>query len=258
MICPVTGKPCTLPKNVVINEIVDGNAKVIRLCHQCASVYLNSEKLSVPPQLPVLHPHNPQHSQYQGPKSDQPATPGQLLSELLAYFQSQGKPVVVHHEQVQQLANVCPACGISFAEIQKTGRMGCSHCYVHFKDQMDIAIQQIHGTTQHVGKKPKLELEKLTVDEEQPVAGLVRGPRSKIDEAIDTFEQKLASAIREERFEDCTKLRDVVKALKHIRQKKAAVLVELQTAAENEDHEMVQKLSAAIADLSKEFAALVM
>jgi len=250
MICPVTGKPCTLPKNVVVNEVVDGHSKVIRMCHQCAPVYLNSEKMSVPPQLPVLHPHNPQHPQH---PPGQPATPGQLLAEMLAYFQNQGKQPTIVVPHPQQTPDKCPSCGTTFAEIHQSGRMGCPRCYTHFKEQMDMACQGIHGSTQHCGKvpKPKLEIEKLTENEPKPV------PSSKLDEHLILLEQKLGEAVRTEQFEECIRLRDIIRDLKNIKAEKANVLAHLQAAAEAEDTAEVQRLSARIAELSKLFAALI-
>jgi len=260
MICPVTGKPCTLPKSVVINEVIDGHAKVIRLCHQCAPAYLNSEKMSVPPQLPVLHPHNPQHPSHPAPNPGQ-ATPGQLLAEMLAYFQNQGKqPTIVVQQSQPQVEDKCPACGTTFEQIHTSGRMGCPFCYTHFKEQMDLACQGIHGSTKHCGKvpKPKLLLEKITADEtpQEPPARTVHP--SKLDEHLLLLEQKLGEAVRTEQFEECIRLRDVIRALKNIKAEKVSVMALLQVAAEAEDTDEVQRLSARIAALSKQFASLIM
>jgi protein-arginine kinase activator protein McsA len=172
---------------------------------------------------------------------------------MLAYFQSQGKQPVVVTSHTPQQPDKCPSCGITFAEIQQTGRMGCPYCYTHFKEQMDLACQGIHGSNQHCGKKPNLLIEKITADE----APQPQTP-SKLDEHLALLEQRLGEAVRTEQFEECIRLRDVIRGLKSIKAEKAAVLAQLQVAAEAEDTDEVQRLSAKIAQLSKQFASLVM
>jgi len=78
-------------------------------------------------------------------------------------------------KQLDQSVNVmqeekCEGCGMTFSEIQKAGRLGCSQCYEKFEFQMRQLLRRIQGGGTHVGKIPlrggakiknKFELEKL-------------------------------------------------------------------------------------------------
>jgi len=47
---------------------------------------------------------------------------------------------------------VCPACGFSYAEFKRQGRLGCGKCYEAFHDQIVPLVRRIHGAVQHVGR----------------------------------------------------------------------------------------------------------
>lgn len=47
---------------------------------------------------------------------------------------------------------VCPACGMSFSEFQRTGLLGCPSCYDIFHEELIPYIAKIQGKTEHVGK----------------------------------------------------------------------------------------------------------
>jgi protein arginine kinase activator len=49
----------------------------------------------------------------------------------------------------------CPVCGITFFEFRNQGRLGCPHDYVFFEQELDPLIMNIHGGSQHTGKRPK-------------------------------------------------------------------------------------------------------
>ena len=49
----------------------------------------------------------------------------------------------------------CPVCGITFYEFRSQGRLGCPHDYVCFQTQLEPLILNIHGETEHVGKRPQ-------------------------------------------------------------------------------------------------------
>ena len=46
----------------------------------------------------------------------------------------------------------CAFCGLTLEEFRKTGRLGCSHCYVSFDAHLRGLLRRLHGGTQHVGK----------------------------------------------------------------------------------------------------------
>ncbi|NBW87532.1 MAG: DNA helicase UvrBC, partial [Planctomycetia bacterium] len=46
-------------------------------------------------------------------------------------------------------------CGITFFEFRNQGRLGCPHDYVHFDKELEPLIANIHGSTQHTGRRPE-------------------------------------------------------------------------------------------------------
>ena len=90
----------------------------------------------------------------------------------------------------------CEQCGMTYAEFQKCGMLGCAECYKTFKKPLDALLQQIHGNTQHAGRIP----------------GSVRSGVS-IRMNIDRLKQRLQKAIAEEEYEQAAKLRDSIRAL---------------------------------------------
>lgn len=93
-------------------------------------------------------------------------------------------------------AVTCEQCGMTYAEFQKCGMLGCAGCYKTFKAPLDSLLQRIHGNTQHAGRIP----------------GSVRSGVS-IRLNIDRLKQRLQKAIAEEEYEQAAKLRDSIRAL---------------------------------------------
>ena len=48
--------------------------------------------------------------------------------------------------------SVCPACGLTFSEYERTGLLGCPSCYDVFNERLLPYITRIQGKTVHVGK----------------------------------------------------------------------------------------------------------
>lgn len=49
----------------------------------------------------------------------------------------------------------CPRCGMSVADLQAMGRMGCADDYEIFASSLKAGIEKYHGASQHVGKAPR-------------------------------------------------------------------------------------------------------
>jgi protein arginine kinase activator len=45
-------------------------------------------------------------------------------------------------------------CGITFFEFRNQGRLGCPHDYVQFAKELEPLIANIHGATEHTGRRP--------------------------------------------------------------------------------------------------------
>jgi protein arginine kinase activator len=46
----------------------------------------------------------------------------------------------------------CKVCGMSFADYEKTGLVGCASCYDVFKEELLPSIARIQGKVTHVGR----------------------------------------------------------------------------------------------------------
>lgn len=90
----------------------------------------------------------------------------------------------------------CPDCGMTLMEFRQKGRLGCPKDYEVFTAQLRDLLERIHGATRHVGRLPGLDDESLA-------------QRSRVAD----LQAKLASAIRDEAYEDAAALRDELKSL---------------------------------------------
>lgn len=91
----------------------------------------------------------------------------------------------------------CTFCGLRLDRFKKTGRLGCSHCYVSFEPHLRNLLRRLHGGTQHVGKV-YLPPDPSQADREERLAGLKR---------------RLDRAVENEDFETAAQLRDQIRAM---------------------------------------------
>ena len=90
----------------------------------------------------------------------------------------------------------CPACGISFEEFKRTGRLGCANDYEHFKKELLPLLEKIHGATQHTGRVPSRV-----------------GERADAQKVLAALRKDLSVAIQREEYERAAELRDKIKTL---------------------------------------------
>jgi protein arginine kinase activator len=90
----------------------------------------------------------------------------------------------------------CPQCGFTQAEFKKTGRLGCSVCYVTFAEPLKELLKGMHKGLRHIGKCP----ERLRLTQER-------------DSALRQFHDELRAAVVEEKYEEAAALRDKIRAL---------------------------------------------
>ena len=109
-----------------ITELETGEVRELHLCEDHARAYLN------------------QSEQAAGSESGPPAggltgplTVGQTADELALLDKK-----------------ACDMCGITFFEFRNQGRLGCPHDYVHFEKELEPLIANIHGATEHTGRRP--------------------------------------------------------------------------------------------------------
>lgn len=50
--------------------------------------------------------------------------------------------------------DVCPRCGMTFAEFSRTGLLGCAECYNAFRARILPTVQRLQGSLLHKGEGP--------------------------------------------------------------------------------------------------------
>ena len=93
-------------------------------------------------------------------------------------------------------AYTCDQCGMTYAEFQKGGMLGCANCYRAFKVPLTALLQRVHGNTQHAGRVP---------------GGVHSGVSIRMN--IERLKQKLQRAVADEEYEQAARLRDAIRAL---------------------------------------------
>ncbi|HSM36689.1 MAG TPA: UvrB/UvrC motif-containing protein [Longimicrobiales bacterium] len=92
----------------------------------------------------------------------------------------------------------CPYCSLSLEGFKKTGRLGCSQCYVAFESHLRNLMRRLHAGTQHVGKVYLPPEDATDVSREERLNGLKR---------------RLTRAVDSEDFERAAKIRDQIRSL---------------------------------------------
>ena len=99
-------------------------------------------------------------------------------------------------QEAEYVDCACEQCGMTYAEFQKCGMLGCANCYQAFKTPLTALLQRVHGNTQHAGRVP---------------GGVHSGTSIRMN--IDRLKQKLQRAIADEEYEQAAKLRDAIRGL---------------------------------------------
>lgn len=159
MLCDICGKK---EATVHLTEIVNNQVTKLHLCEECAK-----EK-------------GTEMEEHFG------------LNDLLAGLADLGANV--EPEMVERLK--CPACGFTYHDFKKVGRLGCSECYEAFKTKLAPLLKRIHGADRHVGKIP-----------------LMIGKTVKDTRNLQELKIKMEKAIREEEFEEAARLRDQIREM---------------------------------------------
>jgi protein arginine kinase activator len=95
----------------------------------------------------------------------------------------------------------CPYCGARLEDFKKSGRLGCSHCWVSFETHLRGLLRRLHGGTQHVGKV-YLPPDPSEAERQERLVGLKR---------------RLDRAVQSEDFERAAQLRDQIRSLEGAR-----------------------------------------
>lgn len=160
MKCQKCPKAATLHITEVISE---EQFEELHLCEECANKYL----------------YEPQQKTAAGKAGEAAAEEGDEASALNQ--------------------RECPSCGLKFVEFRNSGRLGCSHDYQEFREELLPLLENIHGETRHCGKTPR------------------RLPQNKQTQAeLVQLRKQLQQAVTKEAYEEAAKLRDRIKQIEEI------------------------------------------
>jgi len=164
-------KYCDRPATFHITELTDGKPHELHLCEEHAREYLT--------------------------ESGQNPTNVGSMAAMLAQQMAQQMSVGQTAEELARLdEQVCPYCGISFHEFRSQGRLGCPHDYICFAQQLDPLILNIHGESEHVGKRPSHGVE-----------------RSAERTRLIRLRREMQEAAKEEDYERAGRLRDEIRRI---------------------------------------------
>lgn len=149
-----------------ITDLTGDELLALHLCPDCAKQYLQTEEGDV----------------------EAPKLTG-VLSQQLKLEQTA--------EDLKKLdSKECPICGISFYEFRQAGRLGCPHDYVYFGAELEPLLVNVHGESEHTGKKPK-----RGVCDTESQTELIR------------LRREMKDAVSQEDYEKAKELRDRIRSI---------------------------------------------
>ncbi len=168
------------PATVKLTRIIKGKVTELNLCQACAAeVSPYQKKLADAAGLNALIAHLV--------KAEQAKKAGET-------------PETTHTTEVEA---ECPACGLNFATYKRTFMLGCEHCYEAFGDPLLTDLRKIHGSIQHLGRRP---------DNWTPPPPPPKPPQPP-QKSIEQLRHELQQAIDQEDFERAARLRDQIRDL---------------------------------------------
>ena len=169
-------------------------------CQQCdktATFHITELTGGKPQELHLCEEHARQYLT----QSDEEPTVTPSLAGALAHQLAVGQTA----EELARLdQRSCPVCGITFYEFRNQGRLGCPNDYVCFQAELEPLIVNIHGETEHTGKRPVRYAEGT-----QNQTNLIR------------LRREMKDAVKDEDYERASKLRDEIRSIEEASGKKS-------------------------------------
>lgn len=154
---------CEKPATFHITELTDDEVVAHHYCADCAEIYLK------------------------------PNEPTEELAEDVGAAVTKHLKIGQTAEELHRLdQKKCPVCEITFYEFRQSGRLGCPHDYEVFSEELNPLIVNIHGETEHVGKRPP-QSEDLLMQQTEVIR-----LRREMKDAIEREDYEMASRIRDQ------------------------------------------------------------
>lgn len=110
------------------------------------------------------------------------------------------------------LGDSCPSCDMTLNQFGETGLLGCPDCYDTYRDEVSDIVERQQGTDQHLsinGRDDTIE----TAADEVETEGETETATSGDDNRLNELKQRLQTALDEEDYLECAKLRDEIRKL---------------------------------------------
>lgn len=154
---------CEKPATFHITELSDDEVSALHYCADCAEIYLK------------------------------PSEPSEEVAEDIGAALTKHLKIGQTAEELHRLdQKKCPVCDISFYDFRQSGRLGCPYDYEFFSEELNPLIVNIHGETEHTGKRPQ-QTEDL-IPQQTEVIRL----RREMKDAIEREDYEMASRIRDQ------------------------------------------------------------
>jgi len=114
--------------SVKLVRIVDGKARSIYLCQECAAEVSPFHKQTFSLQEAIE----------------------KVLTQLIEKQSAE--------QETDEAASGprCPSCGTTLTAYRKSFLLGCAQCYQVFGGALDPQLRRLHGSTRHVGRVPRM------------------------------------------------------------------------------------------------------
>lgn len=117
-----------------------------------------------------------------------------LFSELLGMFDDFDGVFTANTPAKEN--RVCPVCGHSWEDFNRTGKFGCSECYKTFYGGAEQVLRRVHSTAQHNGKIPSKS-----------------GAEVRAKRQLENLKAQLKTAVANEEYETAAKLHAQIKEI---------------------------------------------
>ena len=168
---------------VKYTEIINGEKKEMHLCEKCSHVLgIDNINLSMPIDFSSFF--------------------GGLLDD--EYDSQEFMPLF---PKVKDLR--CNNCNTSYEDFINSGKFGCEECYDVFSSKIDSILKRIHGSNKYMGRKALNSKDKSDIS-----SGDLNDNKDKNstkESKLESLQNDLKKAIKEERYEDAAKIRDEIK-----------------------------------------------
>lgn len=107
----------------------------------------------------------------------------------------------------------CDQCGLKYSQFRKQGRFNCENDYEAFREMLIQLFQQIHGASEHRGKKPLIPSPRSGTKPRKTSTSKAAPKSENIAGKIENLQSLLDEAVLEERYEEAARIRDEIKSL---------------------------------------------